>query len=263
MADMLRDRIAVITGGARGNGEGIAVVMSEEGATVCLLDILPSVRETAARITESGGQALGFEVDIRDEVRVMQAVEDIIAQFGKIDILVNNAGIAEVCRFVDMPTDMRERMWSTNLEGQMICSKAVLPHMIERRNGRIIMISSTTGPITVIPGETMYAATKGALLAFTKALALETAEQGITVNAILPGTVDTPMMRNTILSTGPVGDEEVKRIGDAIPLGRVASPRDIGGAAAFLASDWASYITGCDIVVDGGNRLPESGFHPI
>ena len=263
MADMLRDRVAVITGGARGNGEGIARVMAEEGATVCLLDILPSVTGTAARITESGGQALGFEVDIRDEVRVKQAVEDIIAQFGKIDILVNNAGIAEVCRFVEMPNDMRERMWRTNLEGQMICTKAVLPHMIERRNGRIIMISSTTGPITVIPGETMYAATKGALLAFTKALALETADQGITVNAILPGTVDTPMLRNTISAEGPVGDEQLRKIGADIPQGRVGIPRDVGGAAAFLASDWASYITGSEIVVDGGNRLPESGFHPI
>jgi NAD(P)-dependent dehydrogenase (short-subunit alcohol dehydrogenase family) len=258
MAGMLEDRVAVVTGGARGNGEAIGKVFAAEGARVYLWDILEEVRETEQRLAQGGAGVLGMQVDISEGAQVERAVGEVLNQSGGIDILVNNAAIAPEVPFVEMTEDQRRRVWAVNVDGAMRCTRAVLPGMIERGRGKIVIISSVTGPLSAIPGLTMYAATKGALLGFTRNLALELAPHNINVNAILPGTIDTPLMRQSFGFDGPDGDEQLADFGKKyFPWGRVGRAEEIATVAAFLASDWASYITGTEIVVDGGNRLTE------
>jgi len=273
VADMLTGKVAVITGGARGNGEGIARVFASEGATVCLWDVLGTAARTAERIAaEYGRPARAWQVDIGDAPAVETAAADVIRAFGTVDILVNNAAVAPEAPFVAMEPALRERVWRVNVDGAMNCTKAVLPEMIRRKRGKIIVISSITGPLTAIPGLTMYAATKGALLGFTRNLALEMAPHGINVNCILPGTIDTPLLRWSLSGAGhaadgqavvderpPADDDAVAAFGAAVPWGRVGSVAEVGGVAAFLASEWSDYVTGTEIVVDGGSRLTEWG----
>ncbi len=259
MGDLLKDKVAVITGAARGNGAGIARVLAGEGAVVCLWDAVPEVHNTAAQIRSCGGAGFGFQVDVTDGNRVREAAQEVVGQFGGIDILVNNAGIYPSVPFLEMTDELRDKVFAININGVLNCCKAVLPTMIEKRAGRIINVSSVTGPLTVIPGLVAYAASKGAVSAITKALAVEYAPLGITVNAVLPGTIDTPGLRALVATGGGEPEEEIARIGKNIPLGRVGTAADIGGAVLMLASDYASYITGAELVVDGGNVLPEWG----
>lgn len=253
---MLENRVAVVTGGARGNGEGIGRVLAAHGASVCLWDIAEGVSETASRIAGPAGKARAFQVDISEAAQVEQAAAAVLAAFGRVDILVNNAAVAPEVLFVDMSDEVRERVWRVNVAGTLNCTKAFLPGMIERRSGKIITISSVTGPLSAIPGLSMYASTKGALLGFTRNLAIEVAQYGINVNVVLPGTIDTPLLRESFGSAGGT-DDQVAEFGRSIPWGRVGAPEEIGGVVAFLASDLASYVTGSEIVVDGGNRLRE------
>ena len=263
MARMLTDKVAVVTGGAMGNGEGIARVMASEGAIVCLWDIDATVFETARSIEAAGGRAWGVRVDISDGPGVVAAAGEVFERHGAADILVNNAAIAPEALFVDMTVEMRERVWRVNVGGAMNCTHALLPAMIRQRHGKIIIVSSVTGPLSAIPGLTMYAATKGALLGFTRNLAIEVAQYGINVNTILPGTIDTPLFRRSFDLLGPDAEEKKAAIGAPIPWGRVGTMAEIGGVAAFLASGWSDYVTGTEIVVDGGNRLVEWGEHPV
>lgn len=273
MADMLTGKVAVITGGARGNGEGIARVFASEGATVCLWDVLETVAETAERVAcDFGRPSQARQVDISDAAAVKTAAADVIRTFGTVDILVNNAAVAPEVPFIDMEPALREQVWRVNVDGAMNCTQAVLPEMIRKRRGKVIIISSITGPLTAIPGLTMYASTKGALLGFTRNLALEMAPHGINVNCILPGTIDTPLLRWSLSGAGhaadgqalvnarpAAGDDAVAAFGAAVPWGRVGTMAEVGGVAAFLASEWSDYVTGTEIVVDGGSRLTEWG----
>ncbi len=259
---MLTDRVAVVTGGAMGNGEGIARVMAGEGAIVCLWDIDASVFGTARSIEAAGGRAWAVRVDISDGSGVEAAAAEVLERHGAADILVNNAAIAPEALFVDMTAEMRERVWRVNVGGTMNCTHALLPAMIRQRRGKIITVSSVTGPLSAIPGLTMYATTKGALLGFTRNLAIEVAQYGINVNTILPGTIDTPLFRRSFGLRGARRREKKAAIGAPIPWGRVGTMAEIGGVAAFLASEWSDYVTGTEIVVDGGNRLVEWGEHP-
>lgn len=260
MSGSLSGRVAVVTGGARGIGEGIARVFAAEGATVCLWDVLGSVTDTAERIAASSGRPVGaWQVDISDAPQVQRAAREVIGRHGVVDILVNNAAIGPDVPFVEMDDDVRDMVWRVNVLGTMNCTKALLPVMIERKRGKIISISSVTGPLTAVPGLTMYATTKGAVLGFTRNLALELAPHGINVNCILPGTVDTPALRWGLSGGGRASDEQVADFGRRIPWGRAGTVEEIGGVAAFLASGWSDYVTGTEIVVDGGNRLTEWG----
>jgi NAD(P)-dependent dehydrogenase (short-subunit alcohol dehydrogenase family) len=265
MPRMLTDKVAVVTGGAMGNGEGIARVMAAEGAVVCLWDVSATVFDTARSIEAAGGRSWAVRVDISDGLGVEAAAAEVFERHGRADILVNNAAIAPEALFIDMTPEMRERVWRVNVGGTMNCTHALLPPMIRQRYGKIVTVSSVTGPLSAIPGLTMYAATKGALLGFTRNLAIEVAQYGINVNAILPGTIDTPLFRGSFGLDGPdVAANEAKKaaIGAPIPWGRVGTMAEIGGVAAFLASEWSDYVTGTEIVVDGGNRLVEWGEHP-
>ena len=255
----LEGKVAIITGAARGNGEGAARVMAREGAIVVLTDILDEVHTTAKSITDNGYKAVSFEMDVTKPVEVNQVVRKVLELFGKVDILVNNAGIARLALLVDMTDELRDNHFDINIKGPFNCTKAVLPGMIERKYGKIVNLSSVTGPMVADAGQTAYAATKGALWGFTKALAIEVAPYGINVNAVCPGYIETPMVKGTARETNPEDPESViKQIASGIPWGRLGTIEELGELVAFLASDESRYITGTPIVIDGGSTLPET-----
>jgi len=253
----LEDKVSIVTGAARGIGEGIARAMAREGANVVLFGRRDTVKETAKSISDSGQKATGFKVDVTDAGRVDQAVQQVLKQFGKVDILVNNAGIYPYMPFAEMPDEVRDSVIDVNIKGVWNCTKAVIPSMIKQKYGKIINISSVTGPMVSGKGSTIYSASKGAVSGFTRALALEMAEHGINVNAICPGFIDTPGERNVASRRGMEPDEYIRKLAKEIPLGRLGSIDEIGDLAVFLASEESKYITGTEIVIDGGNIIQE------
>ena len=256
MAGLLQDKIALVTGAAMGNGEGIARVMAAKGATVILADKNEKVFETAASL---GQAATAYQVDVSQYDQVAQMAEQVMAQFGRLDILVNNAGIARMIPVNNMDDALRDLHYQVNMVGTWNCGKAFLPHMIERTYGRILNMSSVTGPRGVDPGMMGYAMSKGAISAFTKAIAMDVAKYGITSNAILPGYFLTPMVMHSAQETDPENPQRVlDGIAAGVPLGRFGKPEEIGYLAAFLASDEAAYFTGQEFVIDGGAGLPET-----
>ena len=256
----LEGKVAIVTGAARGNGEGAARVMASEGATVVLTDVLDLVHKTAKSISDNGYKAVSFKMDITKAAEVNSVVQKVLEQLGKIDILVNNAGVLKLAPLVDMGDEVRDKMIEVNIKGTFIMTKAVLPSMLERKYGRIVNLSSVTGPLVADIGETAYAATKAAIWGFTRALAFEVAKYGITVNAICPGMIDTDMVRNMAVETNPNDPQSVlKDLARGIPMGRLGTIEEVGELVAFLASDESKYITGTPILIDGGSTLPESG----
>jgi|WetSurMetagenome_2_1015567.scaffolds.fasta_scaffold140967_2 NAD(P)-dependent dehydrogenase (short-subunit alcohol dehydrogenase family) len=253
----LTDRVAIVTGAAQGIGEGIARALAREGATVALWDISDRVHQTAETVSTSNQKAFSYRVDVADPDQANKAVESLSGSLGKLDILVNNAGIAHFAPFVEMTVPMRDKIFSVNFGGVWNCARAVLPLMIKQKHGRIVNISSVTGPRVATPGLTAYAATKGALSAFTRALALEVAEYGITVNAILPGFIDTPLTKPMADDFRMSEKEFSQWLGKSIPVKRFGRVEELGELAVFLASNEAGYITGQEVVIDGGNIIQE------
>lgn len=252
----LDGKIAFITGAAMGNGEGIARVMADKGATVILADVNDKVFETAASI---GANARACKVDVSDYSSVKEAADNVIDRFERLDILVNNAGIARMIVIENMDDELRDLHYKVNMVGCWNCVKAFIPHMIEKKYGRIINMSSVTGPRVVDPGMMGYAMSKGAISAFTRAIAMDVAKYGITSNAILPGYFLTPMVMHSASETDPDNPQRVlDGIAAGVPLGRFGKPEEIGYLAAFLASDEAAYFTGQEFVIDGGAGLPET-----
>lgn len=251
----LEGKIAVVTGGAMGNGLGIVKIFLKYGAKVAILDYDDELRNT---INTLGQNVLGYKVDIRDSKNVTAAINDINNRFGKIDILVNNAGVCMLERFEDMSDELRDKHFDINIKGTWNVTKACLPYM-KNHKGSIINLSSVTGPMVADGGEVAYATTKSAVLGFTKSLAAELVDDDIRVNAIMPGYIRTPMVEKMANVTKPEDPESViKGIADAIPMKRMGTIEEIGELAAFLGSDEASYITAQGIVIDGGSTLPET-----
>lgn len=251
----LNGKIAVVTGGAMGNGLGIVKVFLKYGAKVAILDYDDELRNT---INNLGNNVLGYKVDIRDMNNVTAAINDVNNRWGKIDILVNNAGVCMLERFEDMSDELRDKHFDINIKGTWNVTKACLPYM-KNHKGSIINLSSVTGPMVADGGEVAYATTKSAVLGFTKSLAAELVEDDIRVNAIMPGYIRTPMVEKMANVTNPKDPEQViKGIADAIPMKRMGTIEEIGELAAFLASNEASYITAQGIVIDGGSTLPET-----
>jgi len=253
----LKDKVAIVTGAARGIGEGIANAMAREGALVVLWDILDTVHKTGENIKNSGYKATSYTVDVSDTDQIIQRAQEVSGQFGKVDILVNNAGIAYFAPFVEMTDELREKIFGVNFHGMWNCTKAIITTMIRHKYGRIINISSVTGPRVATPGLTAYSATKGAISGFTRALALEVAEFGITVNAILPGFVDTPLTKPMAEDFQMKEEEFARWLGKSIPMKRMGTIEEMGHLAVFLASDESTYITGQEIIIDGGNSIQE------
>lgn len=255
----LEGKVAFITGASKGIGEGIAKVYAKHGAKVVLLARSSSVDDLAEELNNKGFQALGVQADVSNMEEVQQAVNKVIKKFGKIDILVNNAGVCKLGSFLDMTEEDRDFHIDINIKGVWNLTKAILPFMIKQNYGKIVVLSSVTGYMVADPGETAYATTKAALIGFTKSLAREVAEHNINVNAICPGYVKTPMAESIAVQSNNENPQSViDGIADAVPLKRLATPEEVGELAAFLGCDESSYITGTQVVIDGGSTLPET-----
>lgn len=245
----LKNKVAVVTGGAMGNGLGIVKMFLKEGAKVAILDYSDGLQKTLDDLKND--HVCGYKVDIRDRAKVENAIERINKRFGKIDIVVNNAGVCKLESFENIDDELRDFHFDINIKGTWNVTKEALKYMKE---GSIINLSSVTGPMVADKGEVAYATTKAALIGFTKALAMELVDKNIRVNAILPGYILTPM----VLNMANENDDIIDSIEKGIPMKRMGTIEEIGKLAAFLASDEASYITGQGIVIDGGSTLPET-----
>jgi 2-hydroxycyclohexanecarboxyl-CoA dehydrogenase len=247
----LKGRTALVTGGGRGIGRAIALALAREGAEVAVLDI---VRENAERVREEiegfGVKGLALGVDLTHRAEVTRAVEGAIAQLGQLDIVVNNAGWDRMELFLESEEETWDKIIAINFKSVLYVCKAALPHMVERRTGRVISIASDAGRVGST-GEAVYAGTKGAIIAFSKTLAREMARHGITVNVVCPGLTETPLLEG-IRAQSPKTARVIEAVTRAIPLGRVGQPEDIAGAVAFLASPAADFITGQTLSVSGG-----------
>lgn len=262
----LEGRVAIITGGAMGMGYGSARVMAAYGAKIALFDFSETVFQAAETLNHEGYEAMAIQIDVRDGHGLKDACKKVTQHYGKIDILVNAAGIGVLKYFLDATDDFRDLTLDINYKGTWNACQAVLPYMVKRKYGKIVNYGSVTGCVVADPGMTSYAATKGAILAFTRALAVEFASYNITVNAILPGMIDTPMTDKSCREASPDDPQGVKaRIAANIPMKRLGTIEEAGKVTAFLASDESSYVTGTSIVFDGGSTLPEtpgSGWTP-
>ncbi len=259
MKGKLEGRVAVVTGAAMGNGEGIARTLAKYGAHVSLWDISETVFKTAESINAAGGKATAARVDVVNFNSCLDAAEMVIDEQNKVDILCNNAGVIRLANFLEMSDEVRDFHFDVNIKGVWNCTKAILPNMIRNKYGRIVVMSSVTGPMVADQGETAYATTKAALWGFTKALAREVANDGITVNAICPGFILTPMAEQIAKESDPENPESViEGIAKGVPIGRLGNANEIGKLAAFLGSDESAYITGTQVVIDGGSTLPET-----
>lgn len=243
----LEGKIALVTGASRGIGRAIALRLASQGATVIAAARGTNAQAVADEITAAGHRATAQSLDITDTASVEAAAAATLAAHGRLDILVNNAGITKDQLMLRMKRDDWDAVLQTNLTGAYTCVQAVLKTMIKQRSGRIISITSVVGQAGNA-GQVNYAASKAGLIGFTKALALEVASRGITVNAVAPGLIDTDMTKG--ISAG-AHEEWAARI----PLKRLGTPDDIAAAVAFLASDEASYITGQVLAVNGGMYL--------
>lgn len=249
----LADRVALVSGAASGIGRAIALLFAQEGAKVAIVDMnLDGAKRVAKEIEKVNGNALALQCDVSEEKEVNQTVEKTRERLGDVGVLVNCAGILGANLLADMTTEEWHTMLRTHLDGTFFLSRALIKGM--KKGDRIINISSMAG----IQGQvfvTHYAAAKGAIIAFTKSLALEVARRGITVNAIAPGIIRTPMIQ-ILFEVRPDFDKE-------IPVLRCGEPEDIAELALFLASPKASHITGQVIVVDGGISLVNPANEPI
>ncbi len=255
----LDQRTALVTGAAMGNGFGGARGLAKHGATVYLADISEKVHEAAKLLRSEGFAAESVLFDVRDSKAIEDAVQHIISKEGSLDILFNNAGVVRLKTFLEMTDEDRDFHFNVNIKGIWNCAKAVYPHMLERCYGKIINMSSVTGPMVVDAGETAYATTKAAIWGFTKALAYEAAPYNINVNAICPGYILTPMAKQIAIESNPQDpDAVIQGIASAVPSKRLGTTDEIGDLVAFLASDESSYLVGTQIVIDGGSTLPET-----
>lgn len=241
----LKDKVALITGGARGIGRAIALTFAKEGADIVVADVnLEIALKTASEIEHLGRPALALEMDVTNYDKVEEGINKILDKMGKVDILVNNAGITKDNLLLRMSQADWDAVINVNLKGTFNCIKAVCRPMIKQRSGRIISIASIIG-LMGNPGQANYAASKAGIIALTKTVAKELASRNINANAVAPGFIQTEM-------TAKLSEEIKKKMLEAIPLAKLGTPEDVANACLFLASDESSYITGQTITIDGG-----------
>ncbi|MEE9590259.1 MAG: glucose 1-dehydrogenase [Hyphomicrobiaceae bacterium] len=255
MPDRLAGKAAIVTGGASGFGGGIVDCFAREGAKVIIADISEDGgSEKATAIQERGGEAMFVRCDVTDPDQVQATVDACAAAYGGVDVMVANAGLGQRPQpLLDMDEAEYDRQFAVNVKGVYYCCRSVLP--VFRRLGRGNIIVTASG-IALLPRPNLvvYGATKGAVLSFTKGLAIELAPEGFRVNALCPAAGDTPML--TEFMGGTASEEAREKFVSGLPLGRLISPRDMGEAAVFLASDdEAGTITGCALPVDSGRCI--------
>lgn len=238
---MCMNKIALVTGGSRGIGAKTAMLLSQSGYTVAV-NYLNNSKMACEISNDISGLALC--ADVADYNQVMDMVDTIIQKFGKIDLLVNNAAISKTGLFTEISECDGDRVFDVNVKGTLNCAKAVLPHMIKRKSGKIINISSMWGEVGA-SCEVHYSTSKAAVIGFTKALAKEVGPSGIQVNCISPGVIMTDMNKN-------LNNDELNELRDESPLERLGLPEDIANAVCYLASDKANFITGQVLGVNGG-----------
>ena len=250
MSDVLKsfkldERVAMVTGGASGIGNGIATAFGEVGARVAIADFDgDAAEETARGLTAQGKDAMSVPMDVTDSSQVRRGVEELISAWGGIDILVNSAGIAIKGAALDYREEDWDRIIAVNLKGTFLPMQAVGRHMANRKRGKIINLASI-GSFVAYPGSVAYLASKGGVAQLTRSFALELAEQNVQVNAIAPTLCNTPMTKRVRSDTA---DYFVERT----PMGRMAEPEDVAAAAVYLASDASNMVTGHILAVDGG-----------
>jgi len=246
--ERLKDKVAIITGGAQGIGEAITRRLAGEGAEVAILDIQHKKAQAVTDdIGAKGRNALAVKMDITDSQQVKQAVKEVEDKLGKVDILVNNAGWDKVAPFIELTEELWDKVIAINLRGPITVTRAVLDGMMSRNYGKIVNIASDAGRVGS-SGESVYSACKGGIIAFTKTLARELIRYNILVNCVCPGPTDTPMMAEL----GKENPKLMEALERAIPMRRLGKPEELAPAVAFLASDEASYITGQTLSVSGG-----------
>jgi 2-hydroxycyclohexanecarboxyl-CoA dehydrogenase len=243
----LKGKVAVVTGSGSGIGRAVALRLARDEAAIAIWDLnAEGAAETAKLITDAGGRALALTVNAADTAAIKAAAAKTRKTFGPISILVNNAGITGFVPFQQLEEDVFDRMIAINLKGPFLCMKEIVPEMLAAGWGRIINITSSSIQ-TGAPGMVHYVGAKSGLLGMTKALAVEYADKGITVNTVPPGFIDTPMLRASPVDVdGYAATQLMKRPG---------KPEDIAGAVAYLASDEAGYVTGQTISVNGGRYM--------
>ena len=244
----LSGKVAIITGAGRGIGHATSLKFGREGAIVITCDINADQAQQAAKdVTEAGGEALGYQIDVRDQASITRMVESVVARYGRIDCLVNNAGIVQDSTLKNMTEEQFDSVIEINRKGVYNCTKAVVDVMLKQSSGVILNASSIVG-IYGNFGQTNYAASKFGVIGMVKTWARELGRKGIRANAVCPGFVLTPIL-------GKIPEKVLKALEDRVPLGRLAQPEEIANTFAFLASDEASYINGAVIEVSGGLTL--------
>ncbi len=256
----LDGKTALITGAAVGLGAGIAEVYAKYGARLCLVDVDAAVEETAARLRrEYGAEIITAVANVADKVQMQAAAAKTAEQFGRLDIACCNAGVCRLAPFEEMPDEMRDFHIDVNIKGVWNTCQAVIPYMLEQGKGSIVIASSVTGDIVADAGEAAYAMSKAALVGLTKCLAVEYASRNIRVNCTQLGYARTPMVEKMAVESNPADPESaIADIAKAVPMQRLAKPTEVGELFAFLGSDEASYLTGSQVVIDGGSTLPET-----
>ena len=241
----IKDKVALVTGGAQGIGESIAIRFAEEGASIAIMDRDPQLAiEVANGLKNKGTDALALDGDVSVKASVQAAVDEVVSHFKRIDILVNNAGMHRMAEVTDIEEKTWDKIMAVNLKGCFLTVQAVVPHMREQNYGRIVNIASVSS-YGQPPRQLHYNSSKAGVLGLTRSLALELARFNITVNAVAPGQVETAGARVFL-------EQYREQMERAVPLGRFAEPRDIANAVLFLVSDEADYITGQCLNICGG-----------
>lgn len=248
---LFQDKVVVITGAGSGIGRETAILFAENGAKVAVVDCNKnSGTETVKTIEQSGGKAIFVQADVSKASDVKRMTEYVISNYNRIDILFNNAGINLALPITEVTEEIWDNIIATNLKGVFLCCKYVIPIMKKQKSGVIINMASISALVGV-PYFGPYSASKGGILALTRTIALEVAPFNIRVNCICPGMVETPLSKRTWEKMG-IGEEKRKGRSKSIPMGRVATPKEIARAVLFMASEASSYMTGAALIVDGG-----------
>jgi NAD(P)-dependent dehydrogenase (short-subunit alcohol dehydrogenase family) len=245
----LKDKIAIVTGGGRGMGAAYCVAMAREGAKV-IVNYVGNAKAAEAvvnQIRKDGGEALAFQADVGKKADVQKMVDFTVQKYGRLDVMVSNAGLVHKAPLLEQSEEVIERIFHTNVKGNIFCTQVAAAQMMKQKKGKIILCAS----IVAVVGEpllSVYTASKGAILAYTRAAAVELAPYQINVNCVLPGTTKTDMSKDVLAD--PVIQ---KALIDPVPLGRLGVPEDLVGIVLYLASDEANWTTGQSFIVDGGH----------